>query len=126
MNADTFLLRQAHPNFMDGELPTSQVFMPNSGDEGKMSVYDGDQISPEDSYVHYTQVRKKQSNSVWALTKQEVDTNGVPGTPDPLPNFPSHAKIDFTQEPERTWRKVAKRLKVLSIARGCQYSPALH
>src|ERR1700736_6110108 len=86
MNPDTLLLRQAHPNFMDGELPTSQVFIPNSEDEGKMSAYDGDQISPEDAYVHYTEVLKKQSKSVWALTKQEVDTHGVTGSPDPLPS----------------------------------------
>jgi len=122
MNANTFLLRQAHPNFIVGELPTSQVFMPNSEDKGQMSAYDGDQISPEDSYVHYTEVLKKQSKSVWALTKQEADTNGVPGSPDPLPDFPSHAKIDFNGVAENSWRRVAKRLKSLAIARGCQYS----
>ncbi len=125
MNPQTLLLRQAHPNFVDGALPTSQVFMPNSEDEGEMSAYDGDQISPADSYVHYTQVLKKHSHSVWALSKQEVDIAGVPASPDPLPDFPSHAKISFTLVPEKSWRQVAKRLKALAIARGCQYLPAL-
>ena len=124
MNSDTLLLRQAHPHFMDGGLPTSQVFLPNSEDQGRMSAYDGDQISPEDAYRHYTETLKKQSLSVWALTKDEADRNGVPASADPLPDFPSHAQIDFNQTPESSWRRVAKRLKALSIARGCQFSPA--
>lgn len=124
MNADTLLLRQAHPHFMEGDQPTSQVFMPNSEDRGQMSAYDGDQISPADAYAHYTQVLKKQSHSVWALAKREADTNSVPVSPDPLPDFPSHSKIDFTALPENAWRKTAKRLKALAIARGCQFKPA--
>jgi hypothetical protein len=126
MNAHTLLLRQAHPKFMAGELPTSQVFMPNSEDKGKMSVYDGDQISPEDAYVHYTKVLKKQSHSIWALTKEETDRNNVPASPDPLSDFPSHAIIDFSHMNESAWRKVAKRLKALAIARACRFVPAQH
>lgn len=124
MNATTLLLRQAHPNFMDGDLPTSQVFMPNSEDRGQMSAYDGDQISPDDAYTHYTQVLNKHSHSVWALEKRETDSNGVPASPAPLPNFPSHSHVDFSQIAEGAWRKTAKRLKALAIARGCQFKPA--
>ena len=124
MNAATILLRQAHPKFIEGNLPTSQVFQPNSYDGGKMSVYDGDQVSPNESYIHYTKVLNMQSHSVWAVTKGEADSEGVPGGADFLPDFPSHAKIDFPALPEKSWRKVAKRLKVLAISRGCQYLPA--
>lgn len=124
MNPDTLLLRQAHPHFMDGELPTSQVFLPNSEDQGRMSAYDGDQISPEDAYRHYTEILRKQSHSVWALAKQEADGNGAPASANPLPDFPSHATIDFSQTPASSWRRVAKRLKALAIERGCQFSPA--
>lgn len=123
MTQATLLLRQAHPNFMVGDVPTSQVFMPNSEDKGKMSSYDGDQISPEESYYHYTQQLNKQSHSVWGLTKGEADQNNVPASPDPLPEFPSHAVIDFSERPENEWRKIAKRLKALAIARGCLFLP---
>jgi len=123
MTEDTVLLRQAHPNFMKGSLPTSQVFMPNSEDEGRMSVYDADQITPPDAYDHYTRVLLMQSHSVWGVTKKEADGCDVPASPDPLADFPSHARIDFSGVPETSWRKVAKRLKGLSIARGCLYVP---
>jgi hypothetical protein len=121
MNVYTLLLRQAHPNFMDGDLPTSQVFMPNSEDQGRMSAYDGDQISPSDAHAHYTGTLKKQSHSGWAVSKGEADSNSVPASPDPLPDFPSHSKIEFSQLPETRWRRAAKRLKALAIARGCQF-----
>ena len=123
MNAATILLRQAHPNFMDGALITSQVFMPNSNDEGKLSAYDGDQITAADSHAHYTGVLQKQSHSVWGVTCAEAEAETVPGSPDPLPEFPSHSTIDFTGKPEKVCRKVAKRLKALATARGCLYLP---
>ncbi len=124
MNNDTLLLRQAHPHFMNGDDPTSQVFMPNTEDRGQMSVYDGDQISPSDAHTHYNLVLKRQSQSVWALAKHEADTNGVPASSDPLPDFPSHARIDFTGLSESAHRKTAKKLKALAIARGCMFRPA--
>lgn len=123
MTDDTMLLRQAHPHFMIDDLPSSQVFMPNSADEGQMSVYDGDQIGPADAYEHYTRVLDKQAHSVWGLTKGEADSCKVPAFPDPLVDFPSHARIDFSRVSEKTWRKVAKRLKALSISRGCLFLP---
>jgi len=123
MNPMTLLLRQAHPAFMGADLPTSQVFMPGSGDEGKLSVYDGDQISAKNSHAHYTQVLNLQSHSVWGLTCSEVEAEGVPAKPDPVPDFPSHAIIDFSDKSDKESRRIAKRLKSLAIARRCQYLP---
>jgi len=72
MTPETTLLRQVHPHFIpDGQL-TSQAFMPFPKDDGKASVYDGDQISPADSYVHYTRVLGNKSHSVWGVTCAEV------------------------------------------------------
>jgi hypothetical protein len=124
MTAATVLLRQAHPKFVEAEAPTSQVFMPNSDDEGSMSAYDGDQISAADSHAHYTQVLHKQSHSVWGLSCAELEGEGVPGSPDPLEDFPSHSKIDFTGKTDKQSRRIAKKLKTLALARGCQYLPA--
>lgn len=123
MNPDTFLLRQAHPNFMNGLSITSQVFMPFPKDDGKLSAYDGDQIGAEECFKHYTEVLRNQSASVWAVTKAEADNEGVEGGPDPRPDSPAHAKIDFGSLPEKACRKIAKRLKSFALARGCQYRP---
>ncbi len=123
MNSETHLLRHAHPNFMDGNQITSQVFMPFPRDDGKLSVYDGDQIELEESYLHYTDVLLNQSHSIWTVTKAEADGEGVRGSPDPLPSFPAHACIDFGAHPEKVCRKIAKRLKSMALARGCRYVP---
>ena len=123
MNPETTLLRQAHPNFVDAGQLTSQAFMPFPKDEGKPSVYDSDQISAADSYKHYTEVLKNASDSVWGVTCAEVTVAGLTSESAPLENFPSHALIDFTTHPEKSFRKLAKKLKVSAIARGCLYSP---
>jgi len=54
MKKETLLMRQVHPNFMDGGTPTSVAFRPFPNDRGKLSVYDGDLISPEGSFIHWT------------------------------------------------------------------------
>lgn len=123
MNSNTLLLRQVHPNFMDGRLVTSQAFFPFPKDDGKLSVYDGDQINASDAYAHYSEILGNQSAGVWAVTKEEADAQGVTGAPDPLPDFPAHAKIDYGNSPEKLCRKIAKRLKVFANARGCQFEP---
>jgi hypothetical protein len=122
MNPETTLLRQVHPDFIpDGQL-TSQAFMPFPKDEGKASVYDGDQISAADSYKHYTEVLRNASDSVWGVTCAEVAEAGLTSAPAPLENFPSHSLIDFTAHPEKNFRKLAKKLKAFAIVRGCLYS----
>lgn len=124
MSPETILLRQAHPNFMDGPLITSQVFMPFPKDEGKLSVYDGDQITAADAYEHYTETLGNESHSIWAVTKGEADGLDVPASPDPLPAFLSHSVIDFTGRTDKDSRKIAKRLKLFALGRGCLYAPA--
>jgi hypothetical protein len=108
---------------MDGNQITSQVFMPFPKDDGKLSVYDGDQIELEESFRHYTEVLVNQSYSIWSVTKAEADGEGVRGSPDPLPGFSAHACIDFHTHPEKVCRKIAKRLKSIALARGCRYMP---
>ncbi len=97
--------------------------MPFPRDDGKLSVYDGDQINAADSYAHYTEILQNLSAGVWAVTKAEADAEGVMGAPDPLPDFAAHAKIDFGDRNEKACRKIAKRLKAMAIARGCQFIP---
>lgn len=121
MNPATHLLRHAHPNFMDGDQISSQVFMPFPRDDGKLSVYDGDQMSAEESYRHYTEELGNRSHSVWAVTKAEADGEGAEAKPDPLPGFAAHSCVDFGSRPEKICRKIAKRLKAFAVQRGCQH-----
>jgi hypothetical protein len=123
MNPQTTLLRQVHPNFIpDGQL-TSQAFTPFPKDNGKLSVYDGDQISAADSHKHYTEVLGYQSESVWGLTCAEVSAAGLNSMPAPVNNSPHHAVVDFSSHSDKSIRKLAKKLKACAIARGCLHPP---
>jgi len=118
MNAETLLLRQVHPDFIpDGQL-TSQAFMPFPKDKGKLSVYDGDQISAAESHQHYTQVLLNASESAWGVTCAEVAKTNLTSESAPLKNFPAHALIDFTIHPPNSFRKLAKKLKEFALTRG--------
>ncbi|MFP4156240.1 MAG: hypothetical protein ACLFU4_01320 [Opitutales bacterium] len=123
MRADTLLYRQVHPHFVAGGQLTSQAFLPFPKDDGELSAYDGSLISAAKAFEHYTQALRFESVAVYAVSKAEADSEGVPAESQPLENFPEHAKIDFNQVPQKTWRKVAKKLKIRAIERGCQFSP---
>ena len=123
MTEDTLLLRQVHPVFCpNGEL-TSQAFWPFPKDEGNLSVYDGDLISAEDSFNHYVRSLGNQSCGAWAVTVREVKEVSLVPKPDPLPNFEAHALIQFGTGNDSTNRKLAKKLKLKALSRGCQFQP---
>lgn len=123
MNSHTLLLRQVHPNFIAEGQVSSQAFVPFPKDENKLSLYDGDQISASDSYLHYTEQLRFQSAGVWAVTCEEAAQLNLPSKPDPLEDFPQHALIDFTSHPATSHRKLAKRLREFAVARGCLHAP---
>jgi len=123
MNDQTLLLRQVHPNFLpDGEL-SSQAFYPFPKDKGRLSVYDGDQISAEKSWRHYTVELNNSSAGVWGVNYAEVASAGLASQSDPLPHSPAHACIDFGQRVDKECRKLAKRLKEFAVSRGCLHKP---
>jgi hypothetical protein len=121
MNDQTLLLRQVHPHFfLDGDV-LSQAFFPSQKDNGELSVYDGDQITPEASYRHYTEELNLESVGVWAVTGVEVVSAGLKHRPDPVDGNPAHAVVDFDALTEKECRKLAKRLRNLAIERGSLY-----
>ncbi|GMU43727.1 MAG: hypothetical protein IT479_01085 [Xanthomonadales bacterium] len=122
MNDDTLLLRQVHPQFLKDDQLTSQAFFPFPKDNGRLSVYDGDQISAEASYRHYTEALGFQSQGVWAVSGAESAGVGLAHVPDPLTESPAHAVIDFGQRPEKECRKLAKRLRDHAVQRGCLHA----
>lgn len=123
MNDETLLLRQVHPNFYpDGEV-SSQAFIPFPKDDGKLSVYDGDQISAEECHRHYAE-QGLQSVGVWAVSGGEVVSAALEYHPDPIAGNPAHAVVDFGTRGERECRKLAKRLKKFAVERGNLYRAA--
>jgi len=95
MNGDFLLLRQVHSKFFPNGQLSSQAFFPFPKDNGKLSVYDERLISPAQSFEHYTQKQRLESVGVWGVSELEVNKTGLTSGPDPLPDSPAHAFIDF-------------------------------
>jgi len=120
MNDNTVLLRQIHPSFIQHDRVTSQSFRTTPKDEMRLSVYDGDQIRPQEAWNHYAGTLGFASAGVMGVTVTECLGVGLPARPDPE-LFPEHAVIDFTGFEKRQVETKAKQLKVQAEARGWLY-----
>lgn len=123
MTGETLLLRQIHPSFVQNGFATSQAFRPTPKDKSRLSVYDGDQITVEASFLHYTTVWNLESAGVMAVTQDECAVVGLVATPNPLEDCPQHAVIDFTGLSSRECEKTGKKLKAKAESRGWLYQP---
>lgn len=114
------LLRQIHPSWVQEGNITSQAFQPTMKDEDRLSVYDGDRISPEESWEHYTKDLSFESVGVMGVTVKECKELGPIPKDDPIP-FPEHIVIDFSSFGSSATKRIAKKLKAKAVARGWQY-----
>jgi len=120
MTSDTLLLRQVHPAWIQSGRVTSQLFKPTPKDQKRLSVYDGDQVTAEESWNHFTGHSGRSSIGVMAVTVGECHALELPAAPDPEP-FPAHAVIRFDECSNAQAEKKAKILKSHAVSRGWQY-----
>jgi hypothetical protein len=123
VKANTVLMRQINPNFFIDEYLSSQAFTPFPKDEGRLSVYDGDIMNAQQSFLHFTETLRFKSVGVWGITNTEVEKTGLTGNPDPLQDFSAHAFVDFRSVSTKEWRKLAKKLRTFAVNRGRLYPP---
>lgn len=117
MDDNSLMLRQINPSFIQQGRVTSQAFRPTPKDEQRLSVYDGDQISPPAAIKHYTEVLGYSSVGVMAVDVLECKTLNLAVLADPIP-FPEHAVIDFSPFNKTLIEKKAKLLKAKAESRG--------
>lgn len=122
MNNQTLLLRQIHPSFMQAGRITSQAFRPTPKDENKLSVYDGDQITAEASWAHFTSTPDCRSAGVMAVSKGQCVELALGVCADGVP-FHEHVSIDYSSFTKSEIEKKAKVLKGCAEARGWLYRP---
>lgn len=120
MNRDTLLHRQVNPAWVQQGRITSQVFRPTPKDEKQLSVYDGDQITAEKAWSHFTDTLGHASLGVMAVTVSECEGQDLTVRPDPVP-FREHAVIDFSELGESQIKRKAKRLKAAAESRDWQF-----
>ena len=122
MNGSTLLYRQVNPNWIrDGEI-TSQTFRPTRKDNGLLSVYDGNRITAEGAWRHYTGQLGFTSYGVVAVSVDECQSLQLPVRSDPTP-FPEHAVVDFTGLSRSAIERKADRLKNAAIGRRWLFLP---
>ncbi len=117
MNDATLLLRQVNPSWIQQGRVTSQAFKPTPKDDFKLSVYDGDLITPLDSWTHFTEMLRLQSVGTLAVTVAECSAQELPARPDTQP-FLEHAVVDFTGLGSSQIEKKSKKLNALAAGRG--------
>ena len=122
MNEQTLLLRQIHPTFVQAGRITSQAFRPTPKDENKLSVYDGDQITAEASWQHFTASPDCSSAGVMAVTNGQCIALVLGVIPDGQ-HFPEHVSIDYSAFTKNEIEKKAKVLKGHAEVRGWLYQP---
>ena len=123
MNAETMLFRQINPSFIQNGRVSSAALRPTPKDEKQLSVYDGDRITPKESYEHFTETLHCHSIGVLAVTVNECEGNSLSVLED-YTTFPSHALIDFTTKSNSETRKIAEHLRDSALTRGWVYGGA--
>lgn len=131
MQDNTLLHRQIHPNFVQNKSVSVQAFIqgsdiaslafiPKESDNNKLSVYNGDKFTPEQSYEHYTQ--KFTSFGVLSVSKSECEAIPPLSAAEDNDPFDGHSYIDFTAVPSKSQIKIkAQNLKDSAIKRGWSY-----
>ena len=124
MTGETLLHRVIKPQWwLQGRAISSQAFRPGPEDDKQMSVYDGDQITAEGAWRHYTNDPTKQAPSgVLAVTTGECGQQDLPVHPDPK-TFPEHVLIDFRKFGTNQTKKKSEKLRDAALNRGWQFQP---
>ncbi|HRB71566.1 MAG TPA: hypothetical protein PK776_06935 [Flavobacterium sp.] len=128
MTNATLLHRQIHPSWIQNNFISEQAFLaenniaslaftPSEKDNKKLSVYNGEKFSAQDSFDHFT--KQFYSAGVLSVTFAEVITiENLNAYEDNMP-FDGHAVIDYSNiETTNQIRKSAKKLKNKAIERG--------
>jgi hypothetical protein len=123
VTSETLLFRQVNPSWVQAGRVTSQVFKPTSKDRGNLSVYDGDQLSAEDAWKHYTEQLEYASVGVLAVTVRECEMLDLAAEADPEP-FPAHVVIRFENLARAEIDRKAKQLRHAAVVRDWQYLAA--
>ncbi len=120
MDGNIILLRQVVSDWIvDGRL-SSQAFRPFSGD--RLSTYDGDMISPEETYRHYTEVLCNKSAGVFGITCNEVEGQNLGIIEDRVP-YREHISVNFQGVGSGGRRSKSRKLASCAEYRGCLYKP---
>lgn len=119
-DSDEMLFRQAHPQWVQQGVPTSQLFKPTPKDEGKLSTARQSKIDAEGAYKHHVDELGLASAGTFGVNLNEVGGAGLRAVDDScrvdMPNF--HAYIDCRDRSRKDLETAAKLLTRQARERG--------
>ena len=118
LRSGALLLRQINPSWLRNGRPTSQAFKPTKKDGKQLSFYDGDMVTPEESWRHYTKELGFASAGTMGITVDECEGFAVKRKPE---DFPAHVVIDFSANSGSEIRTTARLLATKARERGWLY-----
>ena len=118
LSGETLLLRQINPSWLRNGRPTSQAFKPTKKDAKQLSFYDGEMVTPEESWRHYTEELGNASEGTMGITVDECEGYAVERKPE---DFPAHVVIDFSDDSGSEIRTAARLLAKKARERGWLY-----
>lgn len=118
MNQDTLFYRQIPEYYTkpDGHV-TSLAFLPMPKDQNMLSVYDGDLITPQDAFLHFTEELKCSSVGILSVSGAECITESLLFQAD-YTTHPFHALIDFSGKSRNACRRISEHLRNIALNRG--------
>lgn len=126
-SGDEFYWRQCHPNYLDGGVPSVQVFSESTGDNGKISGARSSKASAQRAYEERL-ARGGQTVGSWGVTVSEIITAGTRAVDDSagdhaLPT--GHTYVDYRHLDDKpSVRAVRSRLHEAAISRPRGWPPA--
>ncbi len=121
MTPETLLLRQVHPSFIQDGRVTSQVFRPTPKDEQLLSVDNGDDVTPRNSWLRFTDTLGCKSIGVMAVSQSQCIEQELQIIEDGHP-YPEHCSIKFSDFEKKDIEKKAKLLRAKAEERGWLFS----
>lgn len=119
MNQETLFYRQI-PEWLikpDGHV-CSRAFQPTRQDDHMLSVYDGDKITPQEAFTHFTERLKCSSVGILAVSGKECIKETLSFHADYSLQNPCHALIDFSGKNKYACQKISEHLRYAALERG--------
>lgn len=119
-----WFLRQIHPNSAPDGVVQSGGFLPTKNHQFKLSGYDGDRITPAESFDFHTGILGKKSVAVMGVTIEECLLPDIMLASSPVPQSEGvvasrfHIHLDFSGMTNGQRERTAKKLRDLATARG--------
>jgi hypothetical protein len=134
MDEQTLLHRQINPSFVVNDFVSNQAFsentvtissgsfIPTDKDDDKLSIYNGEKFSPNNSYEHFT--KQYESYGVLSISVQEAESVDPLKVYEDNHPFDGHCYIDFSLvESNNQKKKRAGKLRDFAVKRGWTFKP---